>query len=86
MKIGVVGTGYVGLVTGVVLAEVGHDVICVDHDLSKAVYHIGTMEWSHDHANSLVPICAKRREMLDSQGGDMNCIDMSALAEKVSVA
>ena len=35
MKIGVVGTGYVGLVTGVVLAEVGHDVICVDHDLNK---------------------------------------------------
>jgi UDPglucose 6-dehydrogenase len=35
MKIAVVGTGYVGLVTGVVLAELGNDVICVDNDLAK---------------------------------------------------
>ena len=30
MKIGVIGTGYVGLVTGTCLAELGHDVVCVD--------------------------------------------------------
>ncbi len=35
MKVAVVGTGYVGLVTGVVLAELGNDVICVDSDLEK---------------------------------------------------
>jgi len=35
MKIAVVGTGYVGLVTGVVLAELGNDVICVDNDPGK---------------------------------------------------
>ncbi|MER3496672.1 MAG: UDP-glucose 6-dehydrogenase, partial [Armatimonadota bacterium] len=35
MKIAVVGTGYVGLVTGVVLADLGNDVICVDNDLAK---------------------------------------------------
>jgi len=35
MKVCVIGTGYVGLVTGVCLAEVGHDVICVDKDESK---------------------------------------------------
>lgn len=35
MKIGMVGTGYVGLVTGVCLAETGHDVICVDSDAEK---------------------------------------------------
>ena len=35
MKIAVVGTGYVGLVTGVVLAELGNDVVCVDKDPVK---------------------------------------------------
>jgi UDPglucose 6-dehydrogenase len=35
MKIAVVGTGYVGLVTGTCLAETGNDVICVDIDKSK---------------------------------------------------
>jgi UDPglucose 6-dehydrogenase len=35
MKIAVFGTGYVGLVQGSVLAEVGHDVLCVDIDAAK---------------------------------------------------
>ena len=35
MKIAVAGTGYVGLVTGVCLAEHGHDVTCVDVDENK---------------------------------------------------
>ena len=35
MKIAVVGTGYVGLVTGTCFAEVGIDVICVDIDQKK---------------------------------------------------
>ena len=35
MKVSVVGTGYVGLVTGVCLAEKGHQVICVDVDKEK---------------------------------------------------
>ena len=30
LKVSVLGTGYVGLVTGVCLAELGHDVVCVD--------------------------------------------------------
>jgi UDPglucose 6-dehydrogenase len=35
VKIAVVGTGYVGLVTGTCLAETGHDVTCVDVDQAK---------------------------------------------------
>ncbi len=35
LKITVVGTGYVGLVTGVCLANSGHDVTCVDIDAAK---------------------------------------------------
>jgi UDPglucose 6-dehydrogenase len=37
MKITVVGTGYVGLVTGACLADVGNDVLCVDVDAAKIV-------------------------------------------------
>ena len=35
MKVSIVGTGYVGLVTGACLAECGHEVICVDVDPRK---------------------------------------------------
>ena len=35
MKITVVGTGYVGLVSGACLAEVGNDVLCLDLDAAK---------------------------------------------------
>ena len=30
-----IGTGYVGLVSGVCFADLGNDVICVDKDLNK---------------------------------------------------
>ena len=35
MKVAVIGTGYVGLVTGTCLAESGNDVICIDNNLKK---------------------------------------------------
>jgi len=35
MKVSVIGTGYVGLVTGTCLAEVGNDVLCLDVDVNK---------------------------------------------------
>ena len=40
MKITMIGTGYVGLVTGTCFAEVGNDVLCLDVDARK----IATLE------------------------------------------
>ncbi len=42
MKITVIGTGYVGLVSGACLADVGNDVLCLDLDVKKiATLHAG---------------------------------------------
>jgi len=35
MKIAMIGTGYVGLVSGVCFSDFGHDVVCVDRDPAK---------------------------------------------------
>ena len=35
MRIAMIGTGYVGLVSGVCFSAFGHDVVCVDKDASK---------------------------------------------------
>jgi len=35
LKLAVVGTGYVGLVTGVTLSEIGYHVTCIDIDETK---------------------------------------------------
>ena len=41
MNIAVVGTGYVGLVTGVCLSEINHQVICIDTDEEKKKMQAG---------------------------------------------
>ena len=58
MKIAIIGTGYVGLVTGACLADVGHDVTCVDKDPAK-VEAIERGE-AHLYEPSLPEILARR--------------------------
>lgn len=42
MNLAIIGSGYVGLVTGTCFAEVGHNVICVDNDAKKVeMLHAG---------------------------------------------
>lgn len=56
MRVCVIGTGYVGLVTGVCLSHIGHDVICVDNNEEKVklmkqgqspIYEPGLSELMH---------------------------------------
>ena len=35
MRVAMIGTGYVGLVSGVCFSDFGHDVVCVDKDAAK---------------------------------------------------
>lgn len=60
MKVAIIGTGYVGLPTGVGLAELGHDVVCIDSDKSKierlqqsqlTIYEHGLEELFIKHTN-----------------------------------
>lgn len=62
MNLAVAGTGYVGLVTGVCLASVGHKVTCVDVDANKVeimsqgkcpIYEPGLEELMQEHLNNL---------------------------------
>ena len=62
MKIAVAGTGYVGLVTGVCLAEHGHNVTCVDVDEAK----VEMMKQGHCpiYEDGLEELMAKNRDRL----------------------
>jgi UDPglucose 6-dehydrogenase len=63
MKISVIGTGYVGTVSGTCFAELGHEVICVDVDRSKVdqinagvppIYEDGLSELLKKHAGERI--------------------------------
>jgi UDPglucose 6-dehydrogenase len=65
MKITIFGTGYVGLVTGTCLAEVGHNVLCVDIDQNK----VDALK------NGIIPIYEPGLENLvleNTQSGQLN--------------
>src|SRR5690242_3371582 len=77
MRIAVVGAGYVGLVTGTCLAQIGHEVVCTDNDESK----IASLT-SH-----VVPIYEENiQEMLDSTMADGRLRFTSDAAEAIRFA
>src|SRR5215831_12321588 len=55
MQIAVIGSGYVGLVAASGLAELGHNVVCVDNDLDKiATFNAGGMPIHEDYLQEVV--------------------------------
>src|SRR5438874_549992 len=61
MDLAIIGSGYVGLVTGACFADVGHNVICVDNDLEKIkllkggkvpIYEPGLEEFIHRNVSA----------------------------------
>ena len=69
MDISIIGSGYVGLVTGACFAEVGHNVVCVDNDQRKVdalqagkipIYEPGLEEMVHRN------VAAKRLRFTNS--------------------
>ena len=64
MKIAVVGSGYVGLVTGVCLASIGHDVICIDNNPEKIkVLKSGKVPIYEPGLDQLIAQCVKKKRL-----------------------
>ena len=75
MKITIIGTGYVGLVTGACLAELGNDVVCLDLDEGKiALLNGGGMPI---HEPGLEEIVERNRDA----GRLRFCTDVAAAVE-----
>src|SRR5437764_15126825 len=76
MDISIIGSGYVGLVTGACFADVGHNVICVDSDLRKVealqagkipIYEPGLEEVVHRNVSAhRLRFSASTREGVDN--------------------
>lgn len=83
MKIAIIGTGYVGLPTGIGLAELGHDIVCIDREQSKIdnllagkipLFEEGLEELFHKNAQ------AGKIKFTTSMEGNVNTADLVIIA------
>ena len=71
MKIAVIGTGYVGLVSAACFAEIGHEVIAVDSDIAKVEMLLsGTVPIHEKHLPELIDRHRGNRLMFSSDTGE----------------
>ncbi|MFQ6105630.1 MAG: UDP-glucose dehydrogenase family protein [Candidatus Hydrothermarchaeaceae archaeon] len=68
MKISIIGTGYVGLVTGVCFADLGHEVICVDVDKKRVdKINSGMPPIYEDKLEEMLKRCLRKRSIAATQ-------------------
>ena len=80
MKVGIIGTGYVGLPTGVGLAELGNQVTCIDREPSKiealqagkiTLYEDGLEELFHKNVKAgRIKFTTSMKEGVSAASGD----------------
>lgn len=92
MKISVIGCGYVGLVTGSCLSEIGHEVVCTDNDGGKMqmlaggkvpIYEPGLdMVMEKNAQGGAAFLCHEPRKSRDRQRCDLHLRGDAAVAER----
>src|ERR1700760_973220 len=84
MRVAMIGTGYVGLVSGACFADFGHHVVCVDKDASKIeALNRGVMPIYEPGLDDLVPATAPPRPWssppeLKGPGAEADAVSIAA--------